>query len=115
MQTLSVILSLICRVVLVGFALSGFWGHVSGGIPGHISQEWGTIAACDLLAVLAPLTRWRNTALLAGLAAAGAHFWFRHSIEAWTLWYTGVAIVLVLLPRYMLKPRRFKAGMHGNR
>ena len=56
-------------------------------------------AACDALAVLAPLLRWRKLAFLAGLLALSAHYYFaRRYVPMWDMAYMGVAIVLVLLP-----------------
>ncbi len=62
--------------------------------------------ACGCLAILAPLVKWRNPAVVAGLLALGVHYWYRHNVETWNLWYTGIAILLVLLPRYRLKPKK---------
>jgi hypothetical protein len=106
MQTLSVILSLICRVAMVGLALFGLVSYLTGGVPAHPSQEWMVLAACDGLAFVAPLTKYRNPAVLAGLVTLGANYWYRHYMASWIFWYTGIAIVLVLLPRYMRKPKK---------
>jgi hypothetical protein len=106
MQTLSVILSLICRVTLAGLAVFGLVKYLAGGVPAHPSQEWMILAACDGLAFVAPLTRYRNPALLAGMVTLGASYWYRHYTEIWVFWYVGIAIVLVLLPRYMRKPKK---------
>jgi hypothetical protein len=44
--------------------------------------------------------------VLAGLVTLGANYWYRHYMAIWIFWYTGIAIVLVLLPRYMRKPKK---------
>jgi hypothetical protein len=107
MQTLSVILSLICRIALVGLAVAGFASDFKAPVvPAYITQEWSAMFACGCLAILAPLVKWRNPAVVAGLLALGVHYWYRHNVETWNLWYTGIAILLVLLPRYRLKPKK---------
>jgi hypothetical protein len=56
------------------------------------------VTVCDGLAVIAPLVRWRKMVFLAGVAALGAHYYYRHSTPLWDLAYMGVAIMFVLLP-----------------
>ncbi len=103
MQTLSVILSLICRIALIGLVAPALVTHFSV-LPGHPTQAWIALAACYVLAVVAPMIQSRNPALVAGLLTLGVYYWLHHSFETWTLIYTGIAIVLVLLPRYRRKP-----------
>jgi len=90
MQTFRAIMSLIFRVVLLGIAvpllLADFPNYK---LPYRFPPE---------LAVIAPLLRWRKFAFLAGAAALGAHYYYRHLTPLWELGYMGVAIVFVLLP-----------------
>jgi len=102
MQTLSVILSLICRIALIGLVAPVLVTHFSV-LPPHPTQEWIALAACYALAAVAPFIQSRNPALVAGLIALGVYYWLRHYVEIWTLIYTGISIVLVLLPRYRRK------------
>jgi hypothetical protein len=99
MQTFRAIMSLICRVVLFGIAvpllLADFPNYK---LPYRFPPEWTVVTVCDGLAVIAPLLRWRKFAFLAGAAALGAHYYYRHLTPLWELAYMGVAIVFVLLP-----------------
>lgn len=99
-QTLRAIFSLICRVVLLGIAVPVLLGDFpQHSMPSRITPEWSMPAACDALAVLAPLLRWRKLAFLAGVAALSAHYYYaRRYVPVWDMAYMGVAIVLVLLP-----------------
>ena len=99
MQTVRAVVSLIARVMLLGIALPVLLGDFPGGmLPSRIMTDWATLAAVDALAVMAPLMRWRKCALLAGVAALGGHFYFRHRAPVWDMLYMLIAIVFVLLP-----------------
>jgi len=99
MQTLRVIASLICRVVLLGVAVPVLLGDFPNyRIPSRFPTDWTVVMACDALAVLAPLARPRMVAFLAGVAALGAHYYFHHLVPTWDIAYMALAILLVLLP-----------------
>jgi hypothetical protein len=99
MQTTRAIVSLILRVTLLGLAVPVLLGDFPGYMaPSRIMTDWATLAALDTMAVLAPLARWRKFALLAGLAAVGAHYYLRHEMPVWDMGYLLLAIVFVLLP-----------------
>lgn len=99
MQTLWVILSLICRVVLLGLSLPVLLDNFPNyTLPGRVTQDWSLVVLGDVLALVAPLLSWRKTAFLAGILALGAHYYFRHIVPTPDLAYMGVAILFVLLP-----------------
>jgi len=102
--------SLLCRVALLAIAVPVLMRDFPGYMmPDRITQDWSLPTACDVLAVVAPLMRWRKLAFLAGLLALGAHYYYdRRYVPVWDLAYMGVAIVLVLLPssgRAMVKAK----------
>jgi hypothetical protein len=99
MQTFRVVLSLICRVVLLGIAVPFLLGDFPNHkVPYRFPPEWIAVTSSDALTVIAPLVRWRKLAFLAGVAALGSHYYFQRSTPLWDLAYMGVAIVFVLLP-----------------
>ncbi len=99
MQTLWAVVSIICRVLLLGMAvpvlLRDFPDYT---IPSRITTDWAALALGDILTVVAPLMRWRKVAFLAAALALGAHYYFRHHVPALDLAYMGVAILFVVLP-----------------
>jgi hypothetical protein len=98
-QTARAIASLICRVVLVAIALPVLLRHFPGHkLPYRYTTDWIVVVVCDTLAVVAPLLRIRKLAFLAGAAAMGAHYYYRHIVPVWDLVYMAIAIVFVLLP-----------------
>lgn len=98
-QTLWAICSLICRVALLGIAIPVLLRHFPNyRLPHRFATDWIIMVAVDALAVLAPLMRNRKLAFVAAAAALGAHYFYRHFVPIGDLAYTGVAIVLVLLP-----------------
>ena len=99
MQTSRAIVSLICRVVLLGIAVPVLLRHFPNyKLPYRFPTDWIVVTVCDALAVVAPLLRVRNVAFLAGAAALGAHYYYRHFVPVWDLVYMAVAIIFVLLP-----------------
>jgi hypothetical protein len=110
MQTFRAIASMICRVVLLGIAVPVLLSDFPNGkFPSRFATAWAVIAVCDALAVVAPLARPRKVAFLAGVAAVGAHYYFRHLVPTWDMAYMAMAILLVLMPasgRNTAKPRR---------
>jgi len=99
MQTLRAILSLVFRVVLLGIAVPVLLGDFPNyKIPYRMPPEWTVVTVCDVLTVVAPLLSPRRLAFLAGAAALGAHYYFRHYVPTWDLAYMGVALVFVMLP-----------------
>lgn len=99
MQTIRAVMSLICRVVLLGLALPVLLGNFPNyTLPGRMTQDWSLLVLGDTLALVAPLLRWRKTAFLAGVLALAAHYYFRHNVPMLDLAYMGVAILFVLLP-----------------
>jgi hypothetical protein len=115
METLSVILSMICRVALVGIAVPLLLGNFPGyTMPSRMTTDWAALAACDAFAVIAPLIRWRKASLLAGMLGLGVHYGYRHHAPVLGLAYMGVAIVLALLPKAdRRKPTGFAANTRG--
>lgn len=110
MQTTRAIVSLIFRVVLLGVAvpilLNDFPGYM---LPSHVLTDWAVVTALDGLAVAAPLASWRKLALLGGVLAAGAHYYFLHHVPMLDMAYVLLAIGLVLSPasgRKAADPRR---------
>jgi len=117
MQTLSVILSLICRLTMVAIALTAVATHFPGNAmprASQMTQDWMIVVGCDGLAMVAPLLRFRNAALIAGLLALGVHYGYQHHVPMWSVWYTGVAILLVLLPRYKRKVEKGRGLLGGS-
>jgi hypothetical protein len=106
-QTLRAIYSLICRVVLLGIALPVLLGDFPDyTLPSRFTQDWSMLVACDALALLAPLLRWRKMVFLAGVLALGLHYYFRKIVPTLDMAYICVAILFVLLPpsnRVMVK------------
>jgi hypothetical protein len=99
MQTSRAIVSLICRVVLLGIAVPMLLRHFPNyKVPYRLPTEWVVLTVCDAFAVLAPLLRTRKLAFLAGAATLGGNYYFRHYEPIWDLAYMAVAIVFVLLP-----------------
>lgn len=99
MQTLSVVISLICRVVLVGLAAPVLLGDFPNySLPSRMTQDWVAVTCCDALALVAPMLRWRKFALLAAMVVLGAHYYYRHIVGFLDLAYAGVALIFVLLP-----------------
>lgn len=99
MQTLSVAISLICRVVLVGLAAPVLLGDFPNySLPSRILEDWAVLTGCDALAVVAPMLRWRKFALLAAMVVLGVHYYYRHIVGFLDLAYAGVALIFVLLP-----------------
>ena len=98
-QTTRAIVSLICRVVLLGIALPVVVRHFPNfRLPYRYPTDWIVLTVCDTLAVVAPLMRSRKLAFFAGAAALGAHYYYRHFVPVWDLIYMAVAILFVLLP-----------------
>ncbi len=80
-QTFRVIVSLICRVVLVAIALPVLLRHFPNyKLPYRYPTDWIIVVVCDALAVVAPLLRSRKLAFLAGAAAMGAHYYYQHFV-----------------------------------
>ncbi len=101
-QTFRVIVSLICRVVLLGIAVPVLLRHFPNyKLPYRYPTDWIIVTVCDAMAVAAPLLRSRKLAFLAGAAAMGAHYYYRHFVPVLDLAYVAVAIVFVLLPTSM--------------
>jgi hypothetical protein len=99
LQTMRVIVSLILRVVLLGIALPLLLKDFPNyKLPYRFPTDWTIMTVCDALMVFAPLMRTRKLAFLAGAAAMGAHYYYRHFVPLWDMAYLGVAIVFVLLP-----------------
>lgn len=98
-QTFRVIVSLICRVTLLAIALPVLLRQFPDyRLPYRYPTDWVIVTVCDALAVGAPLMRWRKMAFLAGAAAMGAHYYYRHFVPVGDLVYMGVAILFVLQP-----------------
>ncbi|HUB19125.1 MAG TPA: hypothetical protein VL990_10845 [Acidobacteriaceae bacterium] len=99
-QTARAILSLVCRVVLLGIAVPLLlMDFPSYRLPHRYTTEWLVPTICDLLTVIAPMMRTRKLALVAGAAAMGAHYYYdRQYVPMWNLAYMAVAIVFLLLP-----------------
>jgi hypothetical protein len=99
MQTIRAVISLICRVVLLGLALPVLLGNFPNyTLPGRMAQDWMLLVLGDTLALVAPLLRWRKMTFLAGVLALGVHYYYRHNVPVLDLVYMGVAILFVLLP-----------------
>lgn len=99
MQTARAIASLILRVTLLGIAipvlLQDFPNHM---LPSRILTDWAAITAVDVLAVLAPLGRWRKYSLLAGVMAVAMHYFLQHHAPVLDMAYLLLTILFVLLP-----------------
>jgi hypothetical protein len=101
-QTFRVIVSLICRVVLLGIAVPVLLRHFPNHkLPYRYPTDWVVVTVCDALAVVAPLMRSRKLPFLAAAAAMGAHYYYRHFVPMGDLMYMGVAILFVLQPSSM--------------
>jgi hypothetical protein len=98
-QTVRAVISLICRVVLLGIAVPLLLGDFPDyKLPYRFPTAWTVVTVCDALAVFAPLLRARKLAFLAGAAVLGAHYYFQKSVPVWGMAYLAVAIVFVALP-----------------
>jgi uncharacterized SAM-binding protein YcdF (DUF218 family) len=98
-QTFRVIVSLICRVALLAIAVPVLLRHFPDyKLPYRYPTDWIVVTVCDTAAVVAPLMRSRKLAFLAGAAAMGAHYYYRHFVPVGDLVYMGVAILFVLQP-----------------
>lgn len=98
-QTFRVIVSLICRVALLVIALPVLLRHFPNyKLPYRYPTDWVVVTVCDLLAVVAPFLRSRKLPFFAGIAAMGAHYYYRHFVPTGDLIYMGVAILFVLQP-----------------
>ena len=106
-QTFRVIVSLICRVVLLAIAVPVLLRHFPNyKLPYRYPTDWVVVTVCDALAVVAPLMRWRKLPFLAGAAALTAHYFYRHFVPVGDLVYMGVAILFVLQPSSMRSTER---------